>query len=285
MNTLIDYFQLGANGLALVVAGWIYAAYVKNIRAQLSIKDEQIKAVEKNLALWKDKASQFEKKTPEYMEEVLAKRIKHREEEIKRLNDDKEEHTKLISLRSREVTRLKAELEKTVYIGKALTYFDPESEVELPIPESEIEVEELGEIFVDSASILITDPLYVQQEWDRDEEYADLRLFRHAKTGKVYQFGVHFHHFEERIEELQDTPNSLIKQGTLLPVEVEREFTYSYPGAAYASMSKPGYGELKFAAGHSGAGICVRTVYGDGGFTVYGERFRGDLVRIFIDLR
>lgn len=285
MNTFVDYFQLGANGIALAVAGWIYAAYVKNIRSELSIKDEQIKAVEKNLTLWKDKASQFEKKTPEYMEEVLSKRIKHREDEIKRLNEDKEEHTKLISLRSREVTRLRAELEKTVYIGRALTYFDPESEEELPIPESEIEVEELGEIFVDSASILITDPLYIQQEWDHDEVYTDLRLYRHVTTGKVYQYGVHFNNYETKIAELQETPNSLIAQGILQSVEIQREFTYSYPGAAYASMSKAGYAELKFSAGHNGAGICVRTVHGDGGFTVYGERFRGDLVRIFIDLR
>lgn len=285
MTTLIDYFQLGANGVALVVAGWIYAAYIKNLRSELSIKDEQIKTVEKNLALWKDKASEFEKKTPEYMEEVLSKRIKHREDEIKRLQEDKEEHTKLISLRSREVTRLRAELEKTMYIGRALTYYDPESEEELPIPESEIEVEELGEIFVDSASILITDPLYVEQDWNHDEEFENLRLYKHIETGKIYQFGVHFNHYETPIDELKATPNSLIEQGILKKVEVHQEFNYSYAGAAYASMSKSGYGELKFSAGHTGAGICVRTVHGDGGFTVYGERFRGDLVRIFIDLR
>lgn len=285
MNAVIEYFQLGANGLALVVAGWIYVAYVKNLRSQLSIKDEQIKAVEKHLALWKDRADEFQKKTPEYMEEVLAKRIRHREEEIKRLHEDNEENTKLISLKSREVTRLRAELERAVYLGKALTYYDSETEEEVPIPEAEVEIEELGEIFVDSASILITDPLYIQTEWNQNEEFQDLRLFRHVDTGKVYQYGVHFEHFETHLQELNDTADSLLKRGILQPVEVHHEFTYSYPGAAYASMSKTGYGELKFSAGHTGAGICVRTVHGDGGFTVYGERFRGDLVRIFIDLR
>jgi len=285
MINFIEYFQLGANGVALTVAGWIYGAYIKNLRSELSIKDEQVKAVEKNLTFWKDKATQFEKKTPEYMEEILSKRIKHREDEIKRLQDDKEEHTKLISLRSREVSRLRAELEKTVYIGQAMTYFDPESDEELPIPESEIEVEELGEIFVDSASILITDPVYIQQEWDIEEKYEDLRLYRHVASGKVYQFGVDFSRYDLRIDELNDSANSLIQKGEFQEIEVQREFTYSYPGAAYASSSKKGYGELKFQAGHTGAGLCVRTVHGDGGFTVYGERFRGDLVRIFIDLR
>ena len=122
MQELINYFQLGANGMALLVAGWIYLAYVKNIRGQLEIKDDQIKAVEKNLALWKDRASVFEKKTPEYMEEVLSKRIKHREEEIKRLELDKEENTKAISVKARELSRLRSELERTIYLGKALTY-------------------------------------------------------------------------------------------------------------------------------------------------------------------
>lgn len=51
MQELINYLQLGANGTALLVAGWIYLAYVKNLRGQLESKDDQIKAVEKNLAL------------------------------------------------------------------------------------------------------------------------------------------------------------------------------------------------------------------------------------------
>lgn len=285
MNTFLDYFQLGANGIALLVAGWIYGAYVKNIRANLEIKDEQMKVLERTLAFWKDKAADFEKKTPEYMEEVLGKRIKQREEEIKRLSEDKEEHVKTVGTKTREVARLRAELEKTVYLGRALTYFDPDSDEELVIPESEIEVEELGEIFVDSASILITDPMYVQSEWKQDEELVDLRLYRHAETGKVYQYGVHFNHYETVIEELEETPNSLLKREVFVPIELRREFNYSFPGAMYASGSEHGYGELKFASGNTGAGICVKTVYGDGTFTIFGERFRGDLVRIYIDLR
>lgn len=286
MQELINHLQLGANGMALLVAGWIYLAYVKNIRGQLEIKDDQIKSVEKNLALWKDRASVFEKKTPEYMEEVLSKRIKHREEEIKRLELDKEENVKTISVKTRELSRLRSELERTIYLGKALIYYDPETDQELPIPEAEVEIEELGEVFVDSASILISDPLYVQTEWDREEEYVDLRLYRNAETGKVYQYGIDFKHYQDdKISELDETPNGLIKQGKIIPVEIHRDLTYSYPGAAYASCKPKGYGSLKFKSGNEGAGICVRTVHGDGAYTVYGERFRGDLVRIFIDLR
>ena len=85
MQELISYLQLGANGFALLVAAWIYAAYTRNLRAVLSVKNEQVKTLEANVSLWKDKAIEFEKKTPEYIEDVLAKRINLREEEIKRL--------------------------------------------------------------------------------------------------------------------------------------------------------------------------------------------------------
>lgn len=65
MPEILDYLQVGSNGIALAVAGWIYVAYVKNLRASVSAKDEQIETVEKHLQFWKDKASEFEKKTPE----------------------------------------------------------------------------------------------------------------------------------------------------------------------------------------------------------------------------
>ncbi|WP_295852550.1 hypothetical protein [uncultured Xylophilus sp.] len=220
------------------------------------------------------------------MEDVLAKRIKHREEEIKRLELDKEENTKAISLKIRELSRLRSELERTIYLGKALTYYDPETDQELPIPDAEVEIEELGEVFVDSASILISDPFYVQTEWDREEEFVDLRLYRNVETGEVYQYGIDFKHYQDdKISGLNETPNALIEKGKITPVEIQREFNYSYAGAAYASCMPNGYGSLKFKSGNEGAGICVSTVYGDGVYTVYGERFKGDLVRIFIDLR
>ena len=285
MNEFISYFQLGANAVALAVAGWIYLAYVQNIRSLLEVKDEQLKVIEKTLSFWKDKAADFEKKTPEFIEETLAKRIRLREEEIKRLSEDRDDHTKTIGMRTREIERLRAQLEQATYLGKALTYYDTESQAELPIPEEEVTLEELGEFFVDSASVLITDPMYVQQDWNREEPFIDNRDYMHVPTGKVYVHGDDFVSFDERLPGLDKTPNELVKNGELRKVEVEREFTFSMPGAMYATTTPTGYAELKFSNGNTGAGICVRTVHGDGGYTVYGERFRGDLVRIYIDLR
>lgn len=80
MNGIINYFQLFLNSFALMVAGWIYVAYIKN-------KDEQIKTVEKNMRLWKDKAEECEKKSPDTLNRVLNERIKILEDEIKRMED------------------------------------------------------------------------------------------------------------------------------------------------------------------------------------------------------
>ena len=55
MDPVIAYGQLIANLSALVVIGWIYAAYVKNLRAGLGLKDEQLATIRANLELWKDK--------------------------------------------------------------------------------------------------------------------------------------------------------------------------------------------------------------------------------------
>ncbi|TVV43110.1 hypothetical protein [Thalassolituus sp. C2-1] len=285
MADTLSLLQIGTNGFALFVAGWIYAAYIKNIRASLTQKDEQIKTVEKNLLFWKDKAREFEKKTPEYIEEILAKRIKHREEEIERLDKDRESGTKLLGQKTAEVARLKEQLENATYLGRALTYYDIDSDEDVVIPESDIEVEHLGEIFVDSASILITDPMYVDHEWRRDVEYEDSRIYKYVPTGKIYRFGVDFSHYEEIIPDLNKTPNVLIKENNFVQLELERKFTYSLPGSMYASSSKSGYAELEFRKGHTGAGICVRTVHGDGGYQVYGERYKGNIYRIYIDLQ
>ncbi|HSV71842.1 MAG TPA: hypothetical protein VLI72_17180 [Methylibium sp.] len=285
MNELITYFQLGANAAAVAVAGWIYVAYVKNVRSMLEVKDEQLKVLEKSLAFWKDKAADFEKKTPEFIEDVLSKRIRLREDEIQRLSADHETHTKTISMRTREVERLRAQLEQTVYFGRALTYYDTESQVELPIPEEEVTLEELGEFFVDSASVLIADPMYVQSEWNRDEPFVDDRRYIHEPSNRVYVHGEDFTRFDEPLPGHTATPNALIKTGEMRKIEVARELNFSMPGAFAATSTPPGYGALKFGNGNPGAGICLRTVYGDGTFTVYGERFRGDLVRVFIDLR
>lgn len=73
MPEILNYLQIGSNGIALAVVGWICVAYIKNLRASVSAKDEQLKTVDKHLQFWKDKAGDLEKKNPEYIEDILAK--------------------------------------------------------------------------------------------------------------------------------------------------------------------------------------------------------------------
>ncbi|BEE16115.1 hypothetical protein VAWG006_03680 [Aeromonas enteropelogenes] len=44
-----------ANLSALTVIGFIYIAYIKNLRSVTKLKDEQLKIAEQNIAKWKEK--------------------------------------------------------------------------------------------------------------------------------------------------------------------------------------------------------------------------------------
>ena len=112
MDTILSYIQLIANLSALVLIGWIYAAYVKNLRSSVDLKNTELSAIRTNLQLWKDKAEQLEKKTPEYLEKLLSERIKIREEELARLKDDRDLHQLEIRERNSELEGLKYELQK-----------------------------------------------------------------------------------------------------------------------------------------------------------------------------
>ncbi|PNG14361.1 hypothetical protein [Stutzerimonas stutzeri] len=285
MLQVSEYLQLGSNGLALLVAGWIYLAYIKNLRSSVSAKDEQLKILQKHLDFWKDKADEFEKKTPEYIEEVLAKRIRHREEEIKRLDEDKESSFRILQSKTSELTKLKSELEKAIYFGRALTYYDLDRDEDIIIPESEIELEYLGDICVDSASILITDPMYVENEWTRGVEYSDEREYLFTDNGEIYKFREDFDRYDEILPDIGSTPNDLIVEGRFEKIAKEGDFTYSLPGSMHASSSQHGFGTLNFNMGHSGAGICLKTVYGDGRYPIFGERYKGKIYRVYIELQ
>jgi hypothetical protein len=283
LTEIISYIQLSANAFALGVAGWIYAAYVKNLNAALSAKDEQIKVVEKTFAFWKDKVQDLEKKTPEHMEEVLSKRIKTREDEIKRLLEDKEAHQKELQLKTQELNRLKSDLEKTIDVRRNIDLLTLDLDEDKPIRDSDLEIEEMGFVCVDSGQLMITDPCYIDSEW-QEEKLEVLRLYKDIETSEVYQFGKDFSNFDEIINGYSESINELCASGRFEAIEIKRDYTFSYAGACYATLSKLGFGQLKFRMGHNGAGIAVHTVAGDGIYPVYAEKYNGDIVRVYVNL-
>lgn len=284
MKLLIDYLQLGTNGVILTVLGWLYFAYVKNIKAEIKLKDEQIKVSEKNLAFWKDKAVELEKKSPEFFEGVLANRIKIREQELSRLNEDTLKNKSEIEDKNRQLDKLNSELEKAKYFSRALTYYDLDIDDEIIIPESEIELIDLGEVFVDSASLMITDPCYISSEW-REVEYVREDSYIDTQSGEIFKYGRDFNRFDEVLKPYDTEINQLIKDGVLSLIKENRQLSYSYAGSAYATSSDSGFGILPFENGNLGAALCIRTVHGDGAYRIMGERYKERIVRVYIDLQ
>lgn len=288
MNEIIDYYQIAANSFALVVAGWIYVAYIKNLNSIINVKDEQLKAVEKNISFLKDKITDLEKRSPENIEKILNDRIKIREEEINRLDKDKKGHEEELIIKNQELKRLKSELEKSKDIRRTTNLLDIEladDEFGLFSADAEYEIEELGMVSVDSGQLMITDPYYVDTEW-QDDELDILRLYKDKETGNIYKFGKDFNNYNDKIEGFDESVNDLNASGRFEPIEVDysNKITYSYAGACYSTLSEKGYGELPFKLGHEGAGIVVRTVMGDGEYPVYAEKYDGKIVRVYFNL-
>lgn len=283
IDEFLKYFQLVANTFALGVAGWIYLAYTKNQNAALAAKEEQLKVVEKNITFWKDKVQDLEKRTPEHMEEVLSKRIKTREEEIQRLQEDKEGHQKDLQLRNEELLRLKSELEKTRDVRKGIELYNLDLDEYLTVNDSDLEIEEMGFVSVDSGQLMITDPCYIRDEW-QEEVLEDIRIYKDIETSMTYQYEKDFQQYDEKINGFEKTVNELVESGRFVELEIARDFNFSYAGASYATMSKNGYGQLSFKLGHKGAGIAVKTVLGDGDYSVFAEKYNDEIVRIYVNL-
>lgn len=263
MDALINYIQLATNTFALVIAGWLYAAYIKNLNSTVKLKDEQISLVEKNMNFFKAKVEDLEKRSPENIEKALNERIKIREEEIKRLiedkkklsdtgkdhqnsgnqisdvefdklHEDKESIQKELTIKEQELARIKVELEKAKDFTKTMTWLDDGA----PPSGEGYEIEEIGFVSVDSGTLMITDPCYIDSEWQPSK-------FDGIDNSKI---------------------------------------SFSHAGASFAAFSDNGYGVMPFKLGHKGAGIAIRTVHGDGVYPVYAEKYQGEIVRVYFNL-
>ena len=87
--------------------------------------------------------------------------------------------------------------------------------------------------------------------------------------------------------------NCCVDSGQLMicdPCYLESEWdkgqgTFDYAGAGKASMSKAGYGALRFRMGHVGAGVCFSTD-GDGSYRISVKRTKdGRIKEVVIHVR
>jgi hypothetical protein len=138
----------------------------------------------------------------------------------------------------------------------------------------------IGHVGVDSGQLLLCDPCYIDSEWV-NEDFEDIRVYRHKITGDTLQYRVEFPHYEAIVPEYGKTMNQLIDTGEW---EEEKDYhapkaPFSYNACAKATLSEDGYGELNFKLGHSGAGVAFRTAFGDGIYPVVAHYHRDGTLR------
>ncbi|WP_230110295.1 DUF4241 domain-containing protein [Microbacterium foliorum] len=260
--------QLILNAGALVGGAAVWKLYVENLKAASAVKDATVVTVEKSRDFWKEKVEDFEKRSPEVMEKLLAERIQIREGEIARLMADSQTHQTEIA----QLQRQKGELETDMVRARGFRLMlsmedaaDEEYEKEHPSTEEphlsseihslmfaepkevEVELVYLGEVAVDSGQLMITDPCYIDSEWIEEP----FNMYGPAESS-----------------ELTKGRQALMR--------------YSYDGASQATMR--GGGELAFTLGHPGAGVAFPTAWGDGAYPVYAEQHNGNTVRVFINV-
>lgn len=258
----LDVLQLVANVGALAGGAIIWKLYVDKLKATLTSKDAEISSIEKNRDMWKDKAQELEKRSPEFMEKVLSDRLQIREQEILRLNEDQGKNEESLNHLLHEKSKLESDLSRTRGFRLMLAIDEAEydsgedletteSELSSLLPEDEIKVVLLGVVGVDSGQLMVTDPCYIDSEWERDSfDYEGWKENLHKGT----------HHLADKNQSLH---------------------SYSYVGAMNTTLSR-GYGELAYKKGHSGAGVVFSTAWGDGIYPVYGELHDGRIIRVYI---
>ena len=117
----------------------------------------------------KDKIADLEKKTPEFMEKILNERIKIREDEITRLSNDKDKNINELKIKKQEQTRLKSELEKAIDVKRQLSFIGEDFDDYFFARQGELKIEEMGMVAVDSGQLLITDPCYIDSDWENEK--------------------------------------------------------------------------------------------------------------------
>ncbi len=279
------------------MGGVVWKLYFENLKATIGTKQAEVDLAKDQASFWRDKAGELEKRSPEAVEKILADRIQIREAEILRLADDRDQSSQERERLQQEVSLLNRTLDQTKGFREVLAMEqpnpdDPDYEDYLDYLRGrdeevvEIEVVYLGTVGVDSGQLLITDPCYIDSQW-QDEPYEDDRKYRDSQTGSIVQWGKDFMRFDEPLEAYGQSPNDLIRAGRLVqlpPPPQPTTFNYSYNGACQATTSEDGFGELIYKdTGQPGAGVAFGSGWGDGFYSVYGEKHNGRIVRVYVN--
>jgi hypothetical protein len=295
VDTVSDWVQVGLNAGAILVGGAVWKLYVENLKTTIGTKESETSLANSRVDYWKEKAEELEKRSPEVVEKVLAERIAIRETEIARLDTDRANSSRELARANQELDLLNRTLDQTKGFREILAMEqpdpdDPEYEEFLEYAQEHadrvvnVEVQYLGTVGVDSGQLLLTDPCYIDGEWE-DEPFVTNRIYEDSETGTIIRWNVDFIRYDEPLAPYDQTPEKLIANGRLvkIPMPVPDKFPYSYNGACQATLSA-GFGELTYSSGHAGAGVAFATGWGDGFYNVFGEKHDGRIVRVYVNL-
>lgn len=133
----------------------------------------------------------------------------------------------------------------------------------------------LGIVGVDSGQLIIADPCYIDSEWEKNDEFKDIRRYKDSILNREFEYGKDFAHFEVVIPECEGkTPNILIQEGRWEEVEVPEKIAkkgkFSYAGCCETTIGHPNHGgQLDYKLGHPGAGVVFSSGFGDGTYEVW----------------
>ena len=142
----------------------------------------------------------------------------------------------------------------------------------------------LGKCGVDSGQLMITDPCYVYSF--KDDEYRDVRRYKHTASGEVLQYGKDFGHYDEIILDYNKSMNELIENNIFVSLRHPESDSqeYSYQGACMITQSEKRGGEMINEHGAK-VGVVFSSGYGDGVYPVYAIKNEDDrIVSVIIEM-
>jgi hypothetical protein len=264
--TMIELIGLVANIGALSIIGFLYLAYIKNLRSINEFKESQLKVAEQNVKFCKDRAFEFERRSPEFIEKQLSDRIKIREEEIARLKSDNDEQSEKFVLKSSELNKLKQSLDIAKQFQIGITVFDSD----------------------------ICDPWHVTMSDEREDFIERKRMFEVIETGERFCADDNEDTWPSKafgIDEEYSSIESLLRKGLIEEVKYEGQVPAvqsSYIKGDFRCETR-GYLKVRHHTvntglnGNVGAGLTV-ALRGDGVYYVTTESYKGEIQRIVIDI-
>jgi len=119
----------------------------------------------------------------------------------------------------------------------------------------------IGYVGVDSGQIVLTDPCYLESEWEHEEfDYKEKVIFPDGKDETIIRCSKRWW------ELIDDINNGKIK---LEEIEEKPKCNFSYNAVSKKTLNGKGYGQINFKHGNPGLAVAFRSGIGDGLYPVY----------------